>query len=266
MADVAKFYLHQKSPKILDEYKKNPVKRYLYKKTKNLTIKFLELKGNELILDVGCGEGFLISKIKSKYPKTKVIGIDIMKDCLVRSIKKNDEISLVLGDAIKLPFANNTFDKVICTAVLEHLLNPLSAIKEIYRITEIGGTVVLDIPGIFHFQNYLEDFLAERIFKCVPFHRKYTYSKIKQWIKCSGFKITEMYAARFLGSFLCPIAPKIYIPGIGGYQWCNERCAKKLIKIDKMLEHLFGQNRLFKLFGGSWLFQCKKTQNRVGNG
>lgn len=260
MADVSKFYVHQSCPRILDIYKKDPIKRYFYQRTKNLTIKLLNLKGFELVLDVGCGEGFLINRIKFIHPKTKVVGIDIMKECLVNPVKGfKDNPSLVLGDADKLPFADCIFDRVTCTAVLEYLPNPLSTIQEIYRVTKYDGIVVFDVPGTFHLQNYLEDFLVRKIFKSVPFHKNYMFNRITQWIKQVGFKIGITQSARFLGSILCPILPRLYIPGIGSYYWCSEQMAKRLIKIDTLIEHMYGNNRFFKLFGGSWLFQCLKT-------
>lgn len=259
MTDVSKFYVHQPCPRILDLYEKDQIKRYFYQKTKNLTIKLLDLKGSESILDVGCGEAFLINKIKTEFPKTKVVGIDIMLECLVNSVKRFKDPFLVLGEADKLPFADNTFDRVTCTAVLEYLPNPLLTIQELYRVIKYDGIVVFDVPGSFHIQNYLEDFLVRKILKSIPFHKNYMFNRIKKWIEYAGFKICKTQSARFLGSIFCPFVPKLYIPGIGSYYWCSEQFAKRLIKIDTLIEHMFGQNRFFKLFGGSWLFQCLKT-------
>jgi len=259
MANVSKFYVHQTCPRILDLFKKDQIKRYFYQKTKNLTIKLLDLKGPELILDVGCGEGVLINKIKLKHPKTNVVGIDIMKEYLVNSVKRFKDPSLVLGEADKLPFADSIFDRVTCTAVLEYLPNPLSAIQEIYRITKYGGIAVFDVPGSFHLQNVLEDFLVSKVFKRFSFHRNHLPTEIKQWITSSGFKIGKTQSARFLGSILCPIVLKRYNPGIGSYYACSEKLANRLIKIDTLIEQTFGQNRLFKFLGGSWFFQCLKT-------
>jgi ubiquinone/menaquinone biosynthesis C-methylase UbiE len=261
MTDVSKFYVHQPCPKILDLYTKDQIKNYFYQKTKNLTIKLLDLKGSESILDVGCGEAFLINRIKLKHPKTKVVGIDIMKECLVNSVKRFKDPSLVLGEANKLPFADSIFDRVTCTAVLEYLPNPLLTIQEIYRVTKYGGIVVFDVPGTFHLQNYLEDFLVRKIFRSIPFHKNYMFNRIERWIKYAGFKKGKTQSARFLGSIFFPFVPKLYIPGIGSYYWCSEQFAKRLLKIDALFEHMFGQHRFFKLFGGSWFFQCLKTQH-----
>lgn len=249
---------YQKPPKKLETYRKNPIRKYFYHKTKDLTIKLLELQGSESVLDVGCGNAFLINKIKLNYPKIEIVGIDIIKDQMVSIVKKGEDFSLVLGDAMKLPFADNSFDRVTCTAVLQYLPNPLSAIQETYRIVKDRGIVVFDVPGGFHLQNYLEHFLTV-IFKIAPFHKNYLTRKIKQWITNSGFRIDKTHSARFLGSIFCPFLPTLYLPSLGSFYWCSEQFTKRLIKTDTFIEHIFGQNDFFKLFGGSLLFQCIKT-------
>ena len=175
-------------------------------------------------------------------------------------MQKTEDFSLVLGDAVKLPFANNCFDRVTCTAVLQYLPNPLSAIQEIYRITKDGGIAVFDVPGSFHLQNYLEHFLTA-IYKIVPFQKNYVTCKIKRWFANSGFRIGKTHSMRFLGSLFCPILPTLYLPGLGSFYWCSEQFTKRLIRLDTFIEHVFGHNDFFKLFGGSLLFQCIKTQH-----
>ena len=248
---------YQKPSKKLETYRKNPIREYFYHKTKDLTIKLLELQSSESVLDVGCGNAFLINKIKLNYPKIEIVGIDIIKDQMVSTVKKGKDFSLVLGDAMKLPFADNSFDRVTCTAVLQYLPNPLSAIQETYRIVKDRGIVVFDVPGGFHLQNYLKHFLTVT-FKVVPFHKNYLTSKIKQWITDSGFRIDKTHSTRFLGSIFCPFLPTLYLPGLGSFYWCSEQFTKRLIKIDTFIEHIFGQNDFFKLFGGSVLFKCIK--------
>ena len=63
MVDELKSQFCQNPPKKLETYGRNPIRKYFYQKTKNLTIKLLELQGSESILDVGCGKAFLINKI-----------------------------------------------------------------------------------------------------------------------------------------------------------------------------------------------------------
>jgi len=73
------------------------------------------------ILDIGCG--------RNKYPNS--IGIDI-------NPKFNPDIILDINYD-KLPFKDNSIDKVVCIQSIEHFGNPLHIFKEVYRVLKKGG-------------------------------------------------------------------------------------------------------------------------------
>ena len=107
------------------------------------------------ILDVGCGEGRHIFGTLHAFQYVYCIGYDqdlpslnICKEGL-EFFKELDSRSTVFmqGSIYKLPFADNTFDLVICSEVLEHLENYHSAIKEIYRILKPGGKFLPSVPS-----------------------------------------------------------------------------------------------------------------------
>jgi ubiquinone/menaquinone biosynthesis C-methylase UbiE len=56
-------------------------------------------------------------------------------------------VSLSKGNAQSLPFATASFDKVICSEVLEHLQDPDIALKEIARVLKPGGRALISIPN-----------------------------------------------------------------------------------------------------------------------
>lgn len=71
-----------------------------------------------LILDVGCGW------IEGRHKRVKgSVGVDIMRG-----------LGDVVGDGCHLPFRDGVFDRVCCNAVLEHISNPLSCVKEMLRV------------------------------------------------------------------------------------------------------------------------------------
>jgi ubiquinone/menaquinone biosynthesis C-methylase UbiE len=90
-----------------------------------------------VILDAGCGSGFLIHKLGSM--ETRFIGLDLGRVEIKSAASKCPLADFVIGDATQLPFREKTFDWVICTEVLEHLKNPYSAVKEFRRVLKEGG-------------------------------------------------------------------------------------------------------------------------------
>ncbi len=96
------------------------------------------------ILEVGCGSGRVLQQIK----KGELFGIDISRHLLKKAKRRlGRKAKIRFGNAQKIPFRNNFFDKVICTEVLEHLLDPTKAIDEIRRVSKRNSLVILSVPN-----------------------------------------------------------------------------------------------------------------------
>lgn len=113
-------------------------------------IKDLEIKRNHLILDAGCGIGYLIKIIKEKHPSSQIEAIDFSREMLNRAAKrcvglKNVNFREVDLDA-RLPYKPNTFDAVACDNVLYAVPRPDFTLKEFFRILKPKGRLVLVIP------------------------------------------------------------------------------------------------------------------------
>lgn len=84
------------------------------------------------VCDVGCGTGYLLHRVAAKNPGlTRVTGVDFVID----PASQHEGIEFVEARVETLPFEDNTFDTVICTHVLEHLLEPREALAELRRVT-----------------------------------------------------------------------------------------------------------------------------------
>jgi SAM-dependent methyltransferase len=100
-----------------------------------------------LILEAGCGVGAQTKIIASKNPDSNFISIDISQDsiCKAKEMIKSLDINNVefrQADLYKMPFEEGTFDNVIICFVLEHLRNPIEALKELKRILKEDGTMI----------------------------------------------------------------------------------------------------------------------------
>jgi SAM-dependent methyltransferase len=101
--------------------------------------------GDGLILDAGCGEGYIIEKLREG--RRHCIGIDLSPKEVKDAIFRCPKASFMVGDVVSLPFRDDVFDWVISVEVLEHVPNFSLAIKEYYRVLNHGGKILLTIPN-----------------------------------------------------------------------------------------------------------------------
>lgn len=85
------------------------------------------------VCDIGCGTGYLLKRVKDARPELKKLtGVDFVID----DLEGNESgIEFVSAKIENLPFEDGAFDTVICTHVIEHVLDYRTAIAELRRIT-----------------------------------------------------------------------------------------------------------------------------------
>lgn len=98
------------------------------------------VKNGDKILDIGCGEG----KIWELFPNMDVYGIDMSQGNLKKARKF---LKPTLGSAEKLPFKDKTFDLVVASEILEHLISPDKTFKEINRVLKPRGNAIITFPN-----------------------------------------------------------------------------------------------------------------------
>jgi len=86
----------------------------------------------ESVLDVGCGTGYLLHVLAGRRPEMAYTGVDFMIDDATRA--RAAGIRFEEANIERLPFADGSFDTVICTHVLEHILEFRAALSELRRI------------------------------------------------------------------------------------------------------------------------------------
>lgn len=103
------------------------------------------------ILDVACGTGdlsiMLAKKIKNRVPEVQVVGLDLSSGMVAMGKKKpivNElGIELLVGDAEKLPFENQSFDLVTCAFGVRNFGNLRIGLSEIRRVLKPNGTLLI---------------------------------------------------------------------------------------------------------------------------
>jgi ubiquinone/menaquinone biosynthesis C-methylase UbiE len=118
----------------------------------------LNLRGDEKVLDVGCGSGTLLNAAAKQLTTGKALGIDIWAphtgggnyNLLIKNAKAEgvaDKIEFKQADVRKLPFEDSSFDVIVSSGALHHIGQERSeheqAISEMVRVLKPGGKIAL---------------------------------------------------------------------------------------------------------------------------
>jgi ubiquinone/menaquinone biosynthesis C-methylase UbiE len=155
----------------------NPIIRYIEIKRVKAILRLIDKNHEEgRVLEVGCGAGNILEKV----PSMNLFGIDISASILSKAKEKlREKAFLVQSDAQSLPCKGKTFTQVICSEVLEHLLDPSVALKEIARVLKTEGIVVISVPNESMINRIKGILIRFGIFKWL-FQRKGSYPEMPQ--------------------------------------------------------------------------------------
>jgi ubiquinone/menaquinone biosynthesis C-methylase UbiE len=128
-----------------------------------------DLRGCKRILDAGCGNG-RYSRFILKQADTDafITGFDLSQRMLKRARRRipNPRVSLSSADLTRLPYADGTFDAVVCGWVLEHLPDPRPGLRELARVLSPGGKLLLMTT-----EDTLTGSMCSRLWHCRTYGR-----------------------------------------------------------------------------------------------
>ncbi len=97
------------------------------------------------LLDAGCGEGFTLRALAERFPRAARTGVDADAAAIAFARQHHGEgTAFEQADLYRLPFADASFDAVVCSEVLEHLAAPGRALDEVLRVAR--RVAVITVP------------------------------------------------------------------------------------------------------------------------
>ena len=156
------------------------------------TIDGLNPKPGEVILDLATGTGEVGRRLTEKTPDLIIIGVDLSFEMLARGRSKLPEgssVRLVQSRAERLPFGDETFDRVLCASGFHHFDHPKDALEEIRRVLKPAGSLTL--------VDWCDDYLSCRLCSLYlgafdPSHNQiYSVAKCQKMLVSSHLQITK---------------------------------------------------------------------------
>lgn len=124
----------------------------------------LGVKDDSFVLEVGSGPGFYTKVLLDNFVNSEIISLDNDEALLnfAHNMLKNygNRVSFIQDDIMKCTMPDNYFDIIVARFVFQHLSDPITALKEIYRILKPGGKVIIidvdsDLWGLTYPKNEL---------------------------------------------------------------------------------------------------------------
>lgn len=168
-------------------------------------IEMLTLNGGERVLDVATGTGRVARPLSKQLTDGKVVGVDQAVAMLDVGHRHEDPIpnyAQSAGEADKLPFKSNTFDRAFVSFSLHHFGNPSGVVGEVLRVLKNGGRFVVLDPIIEEAKDSVDIALEAKINQVFrrthgEAFRYHTASSIQRLLTKAGYRVPRSNVLSF---------------------------------------------------------------------
>jgi len=98
------------------------------------------------ILDVGCGSGWVAKHFVLKNVQVISLDVSVVNPAKALELYPSENHFGIAADSFKLPFSDNSFDCVIASEIIEHVVAPADFVKELFRVVKQGGELIVTTP------------------------------------------------------------------------------------------------------------------------
>ena len=218
------------------------------------------------VLDAGVGSGYISTVLKENNFNVFALDAELsaVQECKLITQIRGINFPLVLALLPHTPFQDKEFDSVVCTDVIEHILDLYAAFIEFRRILKDDGKLVIALPNGYGYDTFANIYskrnnavnkkiqgigidIAKKYKKYTFRHiHKFTPTLIKKYLQEAGFKIVKFENTAFLPQYISG-----FFSGILG---CKRTFSAGIERFDVKVA------KFLPLFLGShWLLACEKA-------
>src|SRR6266851_9038526 len=137
------------------------------------------------LLDVAGGDGYWAGQARRRG--ARAVCVDIAEGKLRRGSELGDAPGLVRGDALELPFADGSFDRVMSICAIEHFDDGARALDEMVRVLAPGGELVMSADALTMAEHWPNLYRAH----CERYHvkRTYTHEELTALLEARGLDV-----------------------------------------------------------------------------
>jgi 2-polyprenyl-3-methyl-5-hydroxy-6-metoxy-1,4-benzoquinol methylase len=164
--------------------------------------------GDHRILDVGCGAGNLLNKLKESGKAREIVGIEINERLAGNLSSTLDKLYVGDVEIIDLPLAEEFFDYILFADVLEHLIDPWRVLHRYKRLLKNDGYMIATIPNIKNYHTlyrliFFDDFEYKNEGVLDRSHlRFFTKREITKMFKDENFEVVDLIHLNASGTAL----------------------------------------------------------------
>ena len=148
----------------------------------------LDVRANDKILDISCGDGTALSNLRGTMPDAELHGIDVQEDLIQRAQQNYSWGTFVTASAEQLPYDDGRFNALLCSHSLHHYKNPRLVFQEAARVlTQDGILYLVDVMPWLRVQQLLWNW--DGCSEPYHFEKYYTLADIKRLGLKSGLRL-----------------------------------------------------------------------------